>query len=363
MRIVYVYADSAEEWNCSEWRCAVPQRAINRSKRHFASLISLNDFAYNAPAAREVCDWADAIIVQRTLFGPVLSAIQHWKARDKVIIADFDDAYDLIPPSNPAHAFWLKGLKPVGDASGKKIKISPTPLTQFKLGLRLVHAATVPSKRLADDWRDYTHVHYLPNYIDLEKYQNIATEPHDGIIIGWGGSTSHLESFTESGVLSALRRVCRARPKVKVMLCGNDARIAKQLQLPAEQLILRPWVPYAQWATFLADFDIGLAPLYGSYDERRSWIKVLEYMVMKIPWIASQGPAYDELSHYGWLVQNTPSTWERVLLDMIDHLPDHKIEAAQDPYLFAISQSIDENVGKVVNVYASIAEHAMNHLI
>lgn len=362
MDVVYVYADSPEEWNSSEWRCAIPAGAINRTGRHRATLISIDDFAWNTPKAQGVCEDADVIVVQRNLFGPVLSAIQHWKARDKTVIADFDDAYDLMPTSNANYSFWNEGKIPQRGPNGEieYLKIDPPPLTQFKWGLRLVHAATTPSRRLSDDWRDYNQIHHLPNYIDLGKFQNVPPQEHEGVIVGWGGSVSHLQSFSKS-ILQALRRVCVARPAVKVMICGNDRRIFDRLPLPAEQKILHPWVPYEKWPKVLAKFDIGLAPLQGAYDERRSWIKVLEYMVMKIPWVASGGPAYNELRPYGWLVENTSDAWERVLLDVIDHLDEYKAEAAREPYLFGISQGIDENVGKVLDIYTTISHRAFSN--
>jgi len=356
MRIVYVYADNPHEWNCSEWRCAVPARAINRTSRHSAALLSMADFAQNTTRAKEVCQPADVIVVERNLVGPVLSAIQHWKARDKVVIADFDDAYDLMPSSNPSYPYWSQGINTKVSPNGQTTltKIDPSPLTQFKWGLRLVHGATVPSKRLASDWQAYTQVHHLPNYIDLEKYQNVKHEEHEGVIIGWGGSLSHFQSFVGSGVLTALRRVCKARPQVKVLIAGNDLRILERLSIPDSQKIHHPWVPYEKWSSVLAKFDIGIAPLHGPYDERRSWIKVLEYLVMKIPWVASEGPPYEELRPYGWLVNNDPHAWERVLLDLVDHLPDYKAEAARDGYLFGISQSIDGNVEKIIEIYSKI---------
>ncbi len=83
MKIVYVYADNKREWNCSEWRCAVPARAINRTKNHQASMLYIQDFNKNTPETVELCQDADIIIVQRNLIGPALSAIQHWKARDR----------------------------------------------------------------------------------------------------------------------------------------------------------------------------------------------------------------------------------------------------------------------------------------
>lgn len=360
MKVVYIFADNEKEWNSSEWRCAVPARAINRTRLHRAELISLDEFARSTLAAQAACELADLLVVQRNLLGPVLSAIQHWKARDKIVIADFDDAYHLMSPTNAGYAYWGQGLIRELGPDGRVVhhKIDPLPLTQFKWGLRLVDGATVPSRRLADDWRAYTDIRYVPNYIELEKYLNVTRQPHDGVLIGWGGSVSHLQSFTGSGVLTALRRVCRARPQVRVMICGSDARILEKLGLPPEQVIHKAWIPYSEWAKHLSQFDIGLAPLHGDYDERRSWIKVLEYLVMQIPWVASEGPAYHELRSYGWLVNNTASAWERVLLDMIDHLDDYKAEAAREPYLFGISQSIDDNIDRVLGAYTSIAEHS-----
>ena len=356
MKIVYVYADNPHEWNSSEWRCAVPARAINRAGIHHAELLWIEDFMRQTPAANALCSAADVIVVQRTLISPALETVLHWQARGKTVIVDFDDAYDLILPSNPGYRFWAQGIGVRAD--GQTFQIDPPPLTQFKWGLRLVQGATVSSERLAGDWQAYTRVRYLPNYIDLEKYQDLRPEPHDGIWIGWGGSMTHVQSFAGSGVLTALKRVCRARPQVKVFIHGNDQRVFEQIPLPAEQKFLRPWVPYAEWPRHVASFDIGLAPLHGAYDDRRSWIKVLEYLVLKIPWIASDRPPYESLRPYGWLVKDSPSAWERLLLDMIDHLADYKAEASRDPYLFGISQAVDANVDKIIATYTEIAAPA-----
>ncbi len=356
MKIVYVYADNPEEWNSSEWRCAVPARAINRTKRHSAELLSIVDFSENTSLSHRLCTQTDVIIVQRNLMGPVLQAIQHWKARGKVVVTDFDDAYQLMTPTNPAYNYWVKGQIPTNGDSSKYTRIDPPPLTQFKWGLRLSHAATVPSKMLVKDWQNYTDVHYLPNYIELDKYSKVILESQNGITIGWGGSLSHLESFTESGVIKALQRVCRARSQVRVMICGADQRIFDQLPIPKDQKVLVPWVSYDRWSNVLSKYDIGIAPLNGPYDERRSWIKVLEYMVMKIPWVASNGLAYHDLSPYGTLVDNSTRAWEQAILDLVDHLEERRKLASGEPYLFGISQGIDENVENIIQTYAAIME-------
>jgi glycosyltransferase involved in cell wall biosynthesis len=356
MNIVYVYADATEECTHSEWRCAILARAINRTKRHSAKLLNLNEFGLNTQRADVDCSSADVIVVQCNLIGPVLSAIQHWKARDKVVIVDFDDAYDLMPSTNPSYQYWSKGIKSTRQLDGTTLReqIYPPPLTQFKWGLRLAHAATVPSLRLADDWREYTDVYYLPKFIDLEKYHNVKLEPHEGINIGWGGNKSHLQSFKRSGVVEALGRVCDSRPQVKVIIAGGDKRIFDLLPFPENRKTLLPWVSNSQWSQVLSKFDIGLAPLHGPFDDRRSWFKVLEYMVMKIPWVGSAGSAHFEIGDYGLLINNHPDVWERVLLDIIDNLHEYKLEASRLPYLFGISQSIDENVEKLIVTYQNV---------
>lgn len=83
-------------------------------------------------------------------------------------------------------------------------------------------------------------------------------------------------------------------------------------------------------------------------------------MVMKIPWVASEGNAYQEMKRFGWLVKNNPEAWERILIDMVDHISDYKNEAAGEPYLFGIGQNIDENINRVTSLYEEIYHKAID---
>jgi hypothetical protein len=242
VNVLYVYADSVNDWNSSEWRCAIPARAINRLGGHAAGLLSILDFKSNSDAARKTCAEADVIVVQRDLSAPTQSAIEHWQRAGKAVIADFDDAFNFLEPSNDingAYSYWILGRVRRTGADGKPawVKINPPPLAQFKKGLRMVDAATVSSRLLADDWRDYAPIHYLPNYIEARRYDVARSAPHDGIILGWGGSATHLASFAESNILAALESVCRDRRDVRVMICGNDPRILQALRIPPAQKI------------------------------------------------------------------------------------------------------------------------------
>jgi hypothetical protein len=351
VNIVYVYADTSDERISAEWRCSIPARAFQRSGLHTAQLLDIDSFAQDTPEAHHICQNADVMIVQRDLFGPVLNAIQRWKSRDKLVIADFDDALQLMPDTASDYEFWNSGKR--SDRKSEGGDIAPPPLTQFKWGLRLVHAVTVPSEQLATDWSEFAQVYKLPNYMEIEHYLESPPRTHEGIIIGWSGDPTHPLNYTDSGVVTALQNVCKARPNVRVMICG-DERVYQLLSVPPQQKIFQPLVPYKEWPQQLAYFDVGISPLTTPYDQRQSWIKVMEFMAMKIPWIATDGPAYHSLGSYGWLVQNKANAWERILLDMVDNLAGHKAEAASEPFIFSLSQSIDQNIDKILALFQMI---------
>lgn len=153
MHIVYVYANSSEEWNSAEWRCAIPARAIQRSRLHTAQLLDIQSFAQNTPQAQKACLEADVIVIQRDLFGPVLNPIQRWKARDKIVIADFDDAYQLMPATDKDYHFWVegkrnnKGLNPPLLLRSSILRLNPVQMGSAP-GTRSHRAFCSPGRRL-----------------------------------------------------------------------------------------------------------------------------------------------------------------------------------------------------------------------
>lgn len=362
MNVLYVFADSAREWNCSEWRCAIPARAINRSTGNAAELLSIAEFASRTGESAARCEWADIIVVQRLLYGQVLDAVVRWRSRGKVVIVDFDDAYDRMPASNPTYRFWGKGEAVTRGPAGRPItaRLPVHPLDEFKRGLRLVHAATMPSRLLAADWEPLTHTYFLPNYLDLETYLQVARHGHQEVIIGWGGGGSHRDSLRLSGVFPALERVCARRARVMVAYGGGDPETFDLIPVPRSRKFHLPRVPFAAWPGTLARFDIGIAPLHGEYDQRRSWIKPLEYLVMGIPWVATAGAPYQDLAGYGLLVQNGVQEWTSALMEMVDNLALYRQRAETTGRWQAMMLSVDVNVDRILAVYREICERALD---
>lgn len=359
-QILYVYADSPAELNCSKWDCWYPAEAINRTEDNKASYIYINQFIENNEEIQRICQASDIIIVERNFFQDTLTMMQYWKVRGKTIICIFDDAYNLMHPQNISYRFWTFGEITVKDEKGqnKVVNMNPPPLEQFKWGLRIAKATQVVSKTLAEDWRPYSPTFVVNNYLPIERYMNVEPLlPHDkeNIVIGWCGSMSHYSSFTDSGILPALKKICKRYPNVTILL-GGDKRNYDNLDIPNNQKKFQQYVPPEQWESLLKSIDIGLAPLSGEYDKRRSWIKCLEYMALKVPWIASDYPTYENLKGYGVLVKNDQWEWEKKLSHMIEDYTEYKQKAEDEGYPFALLQSSDNNIRNTLKIYQKLIE-------
>jgi hypothetical protein len=352
MNFVFVCPE-AEDLKCSvEKRCSAPARAINQTGRYNADLISWRDFVLNSAEVTDLLEKSDYIIIHRGLWSSMLSRIQHWKARDKTLIADFTDAYQLMNDEELTDIFDLEvngGLQ-AGDTGDKS-----TPfLTQLKWTLQAMHGATTPSQRLCDDWNPYTRTLVLPDFIDLDRLNLIIPQEHEGVTFGWKGSVRQLFSMKKSGVLMALEALLQMRPNARILFSVDHPEAVGSLNLPANQVNIMGWNDQGGWYRQLGCIDIGLFPRIGDLEQRSGCSSILEFMALKIPWIASQGPAVYDFQSYGWIVENTPESWLKAAVETVDYLDDYRAEARVAPYLYAISKSLEENVQTIVDTYVRL---------
>ena len=343
MNILYVSADNPKEYNCAHWRCYMPAEVINKTGEHAARVVDIQAWATGQNA--EDCFWSDVVVIQRNVFLPQVQAmLTTLREAGKIVICDFDDAYDLMPRTNVAWNAW---------------RSNPEVLDEFEHGLTLCHAATMPSAVLMDDWEQVTPTYLVPNYMPCADFNDITRYPHDGVWIGWGGSMSHRQSWMNSGLMAACRRVAQAWPDVQFHIHSADEIIYQLLPVPKAQKILLPWMPYADWVGQLSQFDVGLAPLWGPYDDRRSWIKPMEYMLAGVPCVASDNRAYAELVENNMIYQtpNTAGAWADTILYVLERRPEQerRLSRAAD---FAQMQDIERNVAKIIEVYQMIMERA-----
>lgn len=338
--------DRIYEERCA-WRCTFPAVAINAIGRHQADVVAVSDFLRRKRDVQTKCDAADLIIIYRNLFGETLKAIEYWKSRGKIVIGDIDYAYQLLDPTHPEYNFWFA---PHGELASQS-KNGSAPITEMKWAVQLVDFLTVASRRLVDDWQTFTKAIFLPDFIHYERYATISRKSRSDLVIGWKGTIFEFNSLQQSGALDAIREVIRLRPEVKLLLCSDCEDVKHQAQIPLDNLVFHPFDLYT-WPEVLGQVAIGVAPLVGEVEQRKSSSDLLEYLMMKIPWIASAGSAFHDLSRYGWLVKNQKIAWLRVMMDMIDHYHAYSSEAEREPYLYGISQGIHENVQAYLELFA-----------
>ena len=344
MNLIFIPSPDPGRRNEREWRGFQLARAVQNTRHSSASLLTAAGIGKPTFKEKALLQSADAVVVEASPDPAVLATIQHLKMLNQIVFLD------LVP----GKAF--SSLKPVAETfPGAE---GPVEETAFQLEaavqwqMRLADAVFSPSMCLLDDIRAYARGIVLPEYIDLERYVNIGKAAHPGIVLGWRNASLDPKAGLGSGLQTALERICRARPAVRVEIFGGDPALPRSMALPPGAVRYFRGPAEGSWPAPLSHIDIGLAPLSGDLDQRRGWLDVLEFMAMKIPWIASQGSPYFELRSYGWVVENSPATWERVLLDIIDHLQAYSDEAEGEPYLFTVSQGIDEKIEAVVGKFA-----------
>ena len=354
MNILFVSADLPEELSTSNFLCKIPTEAINRAGRgkHQARMIFRDDWL-----ASPIDNWPDLVVVERLLISAINERIKEYQAANKKVLARFDDNYALMPAYIQSHWLWRRSII-TGQKNGLAVgyKMQESMLNQFREGLRICDAASTPSRLLCQDYERYAKkMYYIPNFPDLGNPAWTAPKPkHEGIIIGWGGGGTHLQSIRDSNVLTALQMICREFDQVKVMICGNEPYAKEKLaeMLPGGRLITQDWVPTEQWPYTVANFDIGLAPLAGNYDDRRSWVKVLDYAILGIPFVASDRPPYTDC-HGGIKVKNKGKDWYRAIRTFIirPSAVEMKVNAGRS---WAWTTGIDSNVNHYFNVFEEI---------
>jgi glycosyltransferase involved in cell wall biosynthesis len=356
MIITYIYSQNPADALRVQLRCRNFADAINRIGWHSANLLDLESFIQNTQEAQSICAGSDLLVIHRYLYGPVLQAIEYWKARDKKVIVDFDQAINYLTPDIPIHSFWLQGepLKDhVGVNQGSVQSIDPSPLEQFKWGLGLIDAAVVSSMRLVVDWSPFTDVYEIPDYLNTDQYLAFK-QPHDDKIRIGLAYGARCTSVKNSGLATALNKICRIFPNVELVVCGVDDDVSEMLEVPSSQLIVHRSNQFDEWAAILLKLDIGLVPIYGDYDLRLSRINLLEFMISKTPWIASGQPSFREFSRYGRLVDNSADGWELSIIKAMDNIDKLQTWASGEPFLFALSQDVNENIDKVVKLFTYI---------
>ncbi len=366
MNILYVASDGLKEINSSLYRVCYIGDALRRAG-HKVNIINVRQWLANTKECVVYCSQADIIHLQRVLVSDTHERIKYWRNQGKAVVADWDDSYENILDSNAAAPFWKEGRVTVKVADGVEFdkKLEEHPVDQFRQGLKICTAGITPSSILSKDWQKYAPTFVVKNYFDVPRYVAAQDNRPDKkyIYLGWGGSLSHTQSWEWSGIQHALQAILSEREDVRLFLVG-DQRVLSQLPIRRDRIVFHPYVPWWDWPRMLSYYDIGLAPLAGVYDDRRSSLKLAEYIACGIPFIATASPVYGEFFQVdsgkfilpGAEADNytvRAEDWYKNTIEVIEHLSDYREKAKNNMHIGARFNT-DDNVNEVIEIYEKI---------
>ena len=110
--------------------------------------------------------------------------------------------------------------------------------------------------------------------------------PHEGIHIGWMAMPTHADSFEALRIRATLEHLLQRHAHLSITGVGLDLKLRSRRYIHAEG------IPYGLVAQSLAHFDVAIAPLADTAtNQARSDIKLKEYAIAGVPWLASDyGP-------------------------------------------------------------------------
>ena len=350
MRVLWAFADVQERLNSSKWRIIIPSEALKRAG-HRVELINMPQLDAGTHHFRPQ-DF-DIVVAERELFRNP-ERILKWQEHVP-ILASFDDAYHLIPASVITSRVWKQGK--VKDDEGERPII-----TQFKKLLRQLDGYITPSELLTSDYLTINpHGYTIPNYPDLnwDCWKAPRREPDGQIKLVWGGSLTHYNSWRYSGIVSALNRIFDEYDNVSLTLVTQDLRIpALFAGQPPNKVRYHKGVEFEEWPRLLAQFDIGLAPLHGEYDRRRSWIKVLEYCLVGLMPIVSGYEPY--LKTRGVTVAKPKNWWKAIKIAIDTHQMWRDSEGPRNDRIWALKQGIDGHTQEYIDAFNDAIERKQN---
>ena len=238
------------------------------------------DTAY---AAGEPADLDSRIIVaQRMDKHDALPYWRRWRAHSRLVYEIDDNVFDV--DITNWMAWGAYGKEDVRDAVEHSAQVSDM--------------VTVTTEPLAEVMRRFnSNVRVIPNVVP-DGVLSIDRPHQPKVVVGWQGGASHANDIAL--IAPTLRHVLtRHRKQAELHIIGTNylptVWDCRDQDLRAQHGRFTNWIPiHANLEYFRAcDFDIGLAPLSGTYfDQSKSAIKAIEYAALGIPVLASDAEPY-----------------------------------------------------------------------
>jgi hypothetical protein len=255
---------------------------------------------------------ADVVVLQLPKTREMLDCLRLLQAQGVAVVVELDDHLTAVPPGHQGHeALVRRGVGRMAEAIVREadfVTVSTPNLLQFAPGGRGVVVPNAIPRRIAE----------LPPAYEREQ---------DVLTVGWTGTVgTHPYDLQEmgTGLQQALDRTA-GRSRFAIMgLAGNAQEMLRLTDAPVEM----PWIVDVDgYATAIGErFDIGIAPLrIDTFNNCKSWLKVLEYSARGVFSVRSPSAEYERLG-LGYRAKR-PRDWATAITRAVED-PDWRREQA-----------------------------------
>ncbi len=217
---------------------------------------------------------ADVLVLNNICDADLLPVIRDRRDRGKLTVYEVSDDVEALPPDSPAWAFYQQS-------------------NNLLLIKRLAHYCDALQFGTPELKRKYGYLNprccVFPNQI-LAAPPERTQKPDGTVIVGWGGSISHLPDMEK--ISDRLVRWIMYRDDVHLYLMCADEISELFKALPDDRKRRFATGSIEDYYSFLSHLDIGIAPLEDTpFNRSRSDIKVLEYAANGVvPVVQATGP-------------------------------------------------------------------------
>ena len=257
---------------------------------------------------------ADVVVLQLPKTWEMLACLRLLQAQGVAVVVEVDDHLTALPPGHQGHdALIRKGVWRIAEACVREADLvtvsTPNLLALYGRGGHGVMVPNAIPRRIAE----------LPPAHEREP---------EVVTIGWTGTVgTHPYDLQEmgSGLLQALEGT-RGRSRFAIMGQGGNAR--EMLRLAGDPVEI-PWILDVDgYAAAIGErFDIGVAPLrIDTFNNCKSWLKVLEYSARGVFAVRSPSAEYERLG-LGYRARR-PRDWATALTRAVEDADWRREQAA-----------------------------------
>jgi glycosyltransferase involved in cell wall biosynthesis len=278
-KVMFLPADFA---GCGQFRIIQPVRDIQKMDTKDLQFDLIHDFVSNNLPASElfsILSSYHAAVFQRVSSPGMLRIMKECKNIGMKIYLELDDALFHVSKTNPAYKVWA----PNSEAQNV-----------LKEALNIADKLLFSTEELISVFNKPNVVFH--NAIDFENPIYSAENnrrgelPMDKKIVGWAGSSSHMDSLMQ--IRKPIKKLISQRDDVIFALCSNK-EFLDLFDIPDDRKIYIPHEPFDKWPPVMSMFDVNLATVVpGLFNSCKSELKVLEAGVWGVPSVCTYEAPY-----------------------------------------------------------------------